>query len=216
VGRGEPIAALTRHILAQARRATTRQLTASRQAWLTPTASTSPGCRLVGPWLLVAGLYLYLLRRWRAPEPSGAAHDMMSAFKAMGSGAKSYRCATDHRVSRQRRQDRSPRKRRQHQRCGCRRAGASRPDIGQEPRRAHAATREASARRTRHYRCARRVCRAVAGGVRPARLVGRQRCGSYTDPDGFASKAMLDFFCCTQTQGLGRTGATPIAPSVTA
>ena len=201
-GRGEPgmIAALTRHILAQP---AGHYQTAGQAPGVADTsrvyiAGLSAGGAMAA---VVAGLYpdLFAALGVHSGLPSGAAHDMLSAFKAMGRGALGTAAAPLPTIVFHGSADKTV-----HPVNGdsiSSAAAAALGDAGVALVQSHDApdvghARVKSAKRTRHsdaqgtpfvehWR--------VASG--PHAWSGGDPAGSYTDPAGpSASKAMLDFF----------------------
>ena len=202
VGRGEPgmIAALTRHILAQpaGHYQAAGQPHGVADASRVYIAGLSAGGAMAA---VVAGLYpdLFAAVGVHSGLPSGAAHDMMSAFKAMGRGATGTGAAalptivfhgsadkTVHPVNGDSISDAAA--------AALGDAGLAlvqshdAPDVGQASGKSAKRTRHSDAQGTPFVEQWR-----VASG--PHAWSGGDAAGSYTDPSGpSASKAMLDFF----------------------
>ena len=201
-GRGEPgmIAALTRHILAQP---AGHYQTAGQPQGVADTrrvyiAGLSAGGAMAA---VVAGLYpeLFAAVGVHSGLPSGAAHDMLSALKAMGRGARGKAAAalptivfhgsadkTVHPVNGDSISEAAA--------AALGDAGVAlvqshdAPEVGQARRKAAKRTRHSDAQGTPFVEQWR-----VASG--PHAWSGGNAAGSYTDPDGpSASRAMLDFF----------------------
>ena len=201
-GRGEPgmIAALTRHILAQP---AGHYQTAGQAPGVADTsrvyiAGLSAGGAMAA---VVAGLYpdLFAALGVHSGLPSGAAHDMLSAFKAMGRGALGTAAAPLPTIVFHGSADKTV-----HPVNGDSISSAAAaalgdagvalvqshdaPDVGQARVKSAKRTRHSDAQGTpfvEHWR--------VASG--PHAWSGGDPAGSYTDPAGpSASKAMLDFF----------------------
>ncbi len=204
-GRGEPgmIAALTRHILAQpAGRYQTDQPAGQAPCVADASRVYIAGLSAGGAMAaVVAGLYpdLFAALGVHSGLPAGAAHDMMSAFKAMGRGATGSLAAALPTIVFHGSADKTV-----HPLNGDSISGAAAaalghagvalvqshdaPDVGQ--------ARSKSARRTRHSDAHGtpfvEQWRVTSG---PHAWSGGNAAGSYTDPDGpSASKAMLTFF----------------------
>ncbi|MBC7548419.1 MAG: PHB depolymerase family esterase [Polaromonas sp.] len=200
-GRGEPgmIAALTRHILAQpAGHYQAGQPQGVADASRVYIAGLSAGGAMAA---VVAGLYpdLYAAVGVHSGLPSGAAHDMMSAFKAMGRGASGTAAAalptivfhgsadkTVHPVNGDSISNAAA--------AAWGNAGVAlvqshdAPEVGQARRKSAQRTRYSDAHGTPFVE----QWRVTSG---PHAWSGGDKAGSYTDPDGpSASKAMLDFF----------------------
>ena len=201
-GRGEPgmIAALTRHILAQpaGHYQTAGQPQGVADASRVYIAGLSAGGAMAA---VVAGLYpdLFAAVGVHSGLPSGAAHDMMSAFKAMGRGAPGKAAAalptivfhgsadkTVHPVNGDSISDAAA--------AALGDAGVAlvqshdAPEVGQARGKSVKRTRHSDAQGTpfvEQWRVA----------ASPHAWSGGDAAGSYTDPDGpSASQAMLDFF----------------------
>ncbi|MFM9900433.1 MAG: alpha/beta hydrolase family esterase [Polaromonas sp.] len=201
-GRGEPgmIAALTRHILAQpaGHYQSAGQPQGVADASRVYIAGLSAGGAMAA---VVAGLYpdLFAAVGVHSGLPSGAAHDMMSAFKAMGRGATGTGAAalptivfhgsadkTVHPVNGDSISDAAA--------AALGDAGVAlvqshdAPDVGQASGKSVKRTRHSDAQGTpfvEQWRVA----------ASPHAWSGGDAAGSYTDPSGpSASKAMLDFF----------------------
>lgn len=201
-GRGEPgmIAALTRHILAQpaGHYQTAGQPQGVADASRVYIAGLSAGGAMAA---VVAGLYpdLFAAVGVHSGLPSGAAHDMMSAFKAMGRGAPGTAAAALPTIVFHGSADKTV-----HPVNGDSISGAAAaalgdagvalvqshdaPDVGQARGKSVKRTRHSDAQGTpfvEQWRVA----------ASPHAWSGGDAAGSYTDPDGpSASKAMLDFF----------------------
>ena len=201
-GRGEPgmIAALTQHILAQpaGHYQTAGQPQGVADASRVYIAGLSAGGAMAA---VVAGLYpdLFAAVGVHSGLPSGAAHDMMSAFKAMGRGAPGTAAAalptivfhgsadkTVNPVNGDSISDAAA--------AALGDAGVAlvqshdAPEVGQARGKSVKRTRHSDARGTpfvEQWRVA----------ASPHAWSGGDAAGSYTDPDGpSASQAMLDFF----------------------
>ena len=201
-GRGEPgmIAALTRHILAQpaGHYQTAGQPQGVGDASRVYIAGLSAGGAMAA---VVAGLYpeLFAAVGVHSGLPSGAAHDMLSALKAMGRGATGKAAAALPTIVFHGSADKTV-----HPVNGDSISGAAAaalghagvalvqshdaPEVGQARRKAAKRTRHSDAQGTPFVEQWR-----VAAG--PHAWSGGDAAGSYTDPDGpSASQAMLDFF----------------------
>jgi poly(hydroxyalkanoate) depolymerase family esterase len=201
-GRGEPgmIAALTRHILAQpaGHYQTSGQPQGVADASRVYIAGLSAGGAMAA---VVAGLCpdLFAAVGVHSGLPSGAAHDMLSALKAMGRGAPGKAAAALPTIVFHGSADKTV-----HPVNGDSISGAAAaalgdagvalvqshdaPDVGQARRKAAKRTRHSDAQGTPFVEQWR-----VAAG--PHAWSGGNAAGSYTDPDGpSASRAMLDFF----------------------
>lgn len=197
------IAALTRYILAQPAGHYQRAHNASQPPGVADAnrvyiAGLSAGGAMAA---VVAGLYpdLFAAVGVHSGLPAGAAHDMMSAFKAMGSGAKGQKAAALPTIVFHGSADKTV-----HPGNGDSISDSAAVALGHAglklvkshdaPSAGHA--RSKSARRTRytdaHGTPFVEQWRVASG---PHAWSGGNAAGSYTDPDGpSASKAMLDFF----------------------
>lgn len=204
-GRGEPgmIAALTRHILAQPAGHYQTGHNASQPPGVADAsrvyiAGLSAGGAMAA---VVAGLYpdLFAAVGVHSGLPSGAAHDMMSAFKAMGRGATGTAAAALPTIVFHGSADKTV-----HPVNGdsiSAAAAAALGDAGVALVKSHDApdvgqARGKSVKRTRHSDAqGTPFVEQWRVAASPHAWSGGDAAGSYTDPDGpSASKAMLDFF----------------------